>query len=63
MHTASGRATLDILFELPNKGYGHVVNLTGHYSDDAARSVPHAMEDKDYEEYERTLLEVSGDAR
>jgi len=63
MHTASGRTTLDILFELPEKGYGHVMNLTGYYSDDAARSVPHAMEDKDYEEYERALLEVSGDAR
>jgi DNA-binding HxlR family transcriptional regulator len=47
MHTASSRATLDILFELLDKGYARVTNLRGDYSDDSARSVLHAMEDKD----------------
>lgn len=47
MHTASSRATLDILFELLDKGYARVTNLRGDYSDDSARSVLHAMEDKE----------------
>ncbi|MFD1686382.1 hypothetical protein [Halobellus litoreus] len=45
MHTASSRATIDIMMELLDKGYARVTNLTGDYSDDCARSVLHAMED------------------
>jgi DNA-binding HxlR family transcriptional regulator len=104
MHTASSRATFDILLELLDKGYARVTNLRGDYSDDAARSVLHAMEDEEvvtrvranahtyymgytlterlssigvkprnsiypidpdmtYEEYEKALLEVSGDVQ
>jgi len=48
MHTASSRATLDILLEVLDKGYARVTNLNGDYSDDRARSVLQAMEERHY---------------
>jgi len=48
MHTASSRATIDIMMELLDKGYARVTNLNGDYSDDCARSVLQAMEGRHY---------------
>lgn len=48
MHTASSRATLDIMLEVLDKGYARVTNLNGDYSDDCARSVLQAMEERHY---------------
>lgn len=48
MHTASSRATIDIMLELLDKGYARVTNLNSDYSDDCARSVLQAMEKRHY---------------
>ena len=46
MHTASSRATIDIILELLDKGFCRVTNLNGDYSDDSARSALHEMEQR-----------------